>query len=197
MEAGERIAEAAASEADLETAQVVIGAVDRSFGVKGEMLIRSLTDVPGRFQVGAPVRVVGPRGHSLVTVMTTVRAHGTRLIVGLEDVRTPEAVAEFRGGYLYADKSEAAPPPAHYFQCDLLGLTVKDEHGRSLGVLDHLLETPAHHLFVIRDGTQEVWIPAVKEWVREVDLVQRVMTVRVPELSEAPGAQSDEVSRAV
>lgn len=193
----ERNVPATSGEARSASTQVVVGAVDRSFGVHGEMLVTSLSDVPGRFRVGASMRLVGVRGRTVDTVITTLRNHGERLIVGLEAIRTPEDVAEFRGGYLYAERGNAAPPAGRFFQCDLLGLVVVDEQGRALGVVDYILESPGHHTFVVRQEKHEHLIPAVKEWVLAVDLGQRTMTVRVPETVEVPQARPVKVSDAM
>jgi 16S rRNA processing protein RimM len=63
----------------------------------------------------------------------------------------------------------------------LIGMMVADEEGRQLGSLDMIWELPGHHVFVVRQGSREVLIPAVKEFVRTVDVVHRCMTVRTIE----------------
>lgn len=60
---------------------------------------------------------------------------------------------------------------------DLVGLQVVTPEGASLGVVDHLFETPAHPVLVVRDGDQERLIPAVDAIILEVDWARRVMTV--------------------
>ena len=172
---------------------VIIGAIERSFGVQGAMCVRPLTDVPGRFHSEAKVVLIGPRGDSIPVTVTGVRRHGNRLVLSVDGVTSPEAVALFRGGYVYAERTDVAPPPGQYYQCDLIGLTVVDEQGTALGVLDHVMETPAHHVFVVRQGARELMVPAVREWVRRVDVAANIMTVRVPEVEAAtdeaaPGA---------
>ena len=176
---------------------VIIGAIERSFGVQGAMCVRPLTDVPGRFHSEAKVVLIGPRGDSIPVTVTGVRRHGNRLVLSVDGVTSPEAVAPFRGGYIYAEKTDVAPPPGQYYQYDLLGMAVVDEQGSTLGVLEHILDTPAHHLFVVRRGARELLIPAAHEWVRHIDVSAGVMTVRVPEADAEPDRASAEARRAV
>ncbi len=176
---------------------VVIGAIERAFGVKGALCIRPLSDVPGRFAERVAVVLSGPHGSRLDVLVTSVRPHGNRLIVGVDRLTTPEAVAPFRGGYVYAAKTGVAAPAGHFFQCDLLGLSVENERGEPLGNLEQVLETPAHHIFVVRLGERELLVPAVREWVRRVDLDRRIMTVRVPEVGEPAAPASTEARHAV
>ena len=65
-----------------------------------------------------------------------------------------------------------------YFECDLIGMTVENERGDEIGVVETIWEIPDNHVFVVRKGTEEVLIPAAKSFVTSVDLVQRKMMVR-------------------
>jgi 16S rRNA processing protein RimM len=65
-----------------------------------------------------------------------------------------------------------------YFECDLIGMTVENERGEEVGLLETILEIPENRLFVVRKGTEEVLIPAAKNFVTSVDLARRLMTVR-------------------
>jgi 16S rRNA processing protein RimM len=72
-------------------------------------------------------------------------------------------------------------PEGQYYECDLVGLAVQTEQGQPLGVLEQIWESSGNHLFVVRQGTKEILIPAAKELVAAVDLEHRVMTVRMIE----------------
>jgi len=64
-----------------------------------------------------------------------------------------------------------------YFECDLIGMTVENERGGEVGVLETILEIPNNQVFVVRRGTEEVLIPAAKSFVTAVNLARRRMTV--------------------
>ena len=158
---------------------VVIGAVERPFGVKGEVKVRSLSDVPGRFRSLDQVVLTSREGKRLETRVTEVRGGGDRYIVGVEALRSPEEAGEFRGGYLYAEREVAAGAQSSdaFLQCDLIGLSVVDEQGHPVGRLEEVIEMAGGHLFVVRNGKREAMVPAVKEFITQVDLARRQVTI--------------------
>ena len=158
---------------------VTIGKIERPFGVRGEFKVRSLSDVPGRLDQLKQVQVLRPTGQMVDRTVTRVRRAGSTYIMGLEGVTTPEEAGMLRGGLIQVPRSPAATLSADvYFECDLIGMTVENERGEEVGVLETILEIPDNHLFVVRKGTEEVLIPAAKSFVTSVDLTHRRMMVR-------------------
>jgi 16S rRNA processing protein RimM len=159
---------------------VTVGQIERPFGVKGEVKVRSLSDVPGRLEALTRVSLVAKSGMTIETNVTHIRRAGSGFIVGLTDVTTPEAAEPWRGGFIQVPRGPVpALPDGNYYACDLIGLAVRTEEGQLIGVLEQIWDLPGHHVFVVRQGGKEVLIPAAKQWVSAVDLEQRVMTVRV------------------
>ena len=169
--------------ATLDQAELVtIGRIERSFGVRGEARVRSLTDVPGRFESLGQVTIVGPAGKTLDTRVTHVRPGGPTWIVGFEAFATPEQVAEFRGAFIQVPRGDSPALPAdQYYQCDLIGMVVQDEAGAVLGCLEEVVSMSGNQNFLVRHDGKEMLIPAAKQVVVAVDVVGRVMTVRLPE----------------
>jgi 16S rRNA processing protein RimM len=169
--------------ATLDQAELVtIGRIERSFGVRGEARVRSLTDVPGRLEALRQVTITGSGGKSIDTVVTHVRPGGLTWIMGFEAFTTPEQVAEFRGGFLLVPRGDSPALPANqYYQCDLIGMVVQDEAGKVLGRLEEVLAMSDNQAFVVRRDGKEMLIPAAKQVVMAVDVTGGVMTVRLPE----------------
>jgi len=161
---------------------VTIGRIERSFGIRGEARVRSLSDVPGRFDALREVTIVTPGGKVLETVVTHVRAGGPTLIMGFEAFTTPEQVAEFRGGLIQVPRGVSpALPDGQYYECDLVGMLVQDEDGLVLGRVEQIWNLSDNRVFSVRQEGKELLIPAVKQIVVGVDVAGRVMTVRLPE----------------
>ena len=161
---------------------VTIGRIERSFGVRGEARVRSLSDVPGRLEALRQVTIAGLGGKTIDTVVTHVRPGGPTWIMGFEAFTTPEQVAEFRGGFLQAPRGDSPALPAdQYYQCDLIGMLVQDEAGTVLGRLEEVLALSDNQVFVVRQDGKEILIPAAKQVVVAVDVQGGVMTVRLPE----------------
>ena len=158
---------------------VTIGKIERHFGVRGEFKVRSLSDVPGRLEHLKQVHVLGPTGQRVEKTVTHVRRAGSTYIMGLAGVTTPEEAGALRGGLIQAPRAPASALSADvYFECDLIGMTVENERGDEVGVLETILEIADNRIFVVRKGTEEVLIPAAKSFVTSVDLQRRRMMVR-------------------
>lgn len=158
---------------------VTIGKIERHFGVRGEFKVRSLSDVPGRLDNLKQIHVLEPTGQMVEKTVTHVRRAGSTYIMSLAGVTTPEEAGTLRGGLIQVPRHPAATLPADvYFECDLIGMTVENERGDEVGVLETILEIPDNHVFVVRKGTEEVLIPAAKSFVTSVDLARRHMMVR-------------------
>ncbi|TKB95316.1 MAG: 16S rRNA processing protein RimM [Nitrospira sp.] len=165
---------------------VTIGKIERHFGVRGEFKVRLLSDVPGRLDHLKQVQVLETTGQTIDMTVTHVRRAGSTYIMGFVGVTTPEAAGMLRGGLIQVPRAPASALSADvYFECDLVGMTVENERGDEVGVLETILEIPDNRVFVVRKGTEEVLIPAAKSFVTSVDLARRRMTVRgIDELIE-------------
>ncbi|MFN3681980.1 MAG: ribosome maturation factor RimM [Nitrospira sp.] len=164
---------------DLEREVVVVGIIQRPFGVKGEVRVRSLSDVPARWETLSRVSLVARDGKTWDTNVTTVRRVATEFIVGFAGITTLETARLWCGGLIQATRIAASLPDDHYLECDVVGLVVHSDRGELIGRVEEVWELPGHHVLVVRDGKRETLIPAAKAWVRHVDLEGRTMIVHL------------------
>ena len=159
---------------------VTVGRIERPFGVKGEVKVRPLSDVPGRLEGLRSVSLLARNGQTLETSVTHVRRAGAGFIFGLTGLATPEDASLWRGGFMRTIRG-AVPelPNGHYYECDLIGLAVSAEESQPIGVLEEIWDLPGNPVFVVRQGSKEILIPAAKELISNVDLAARKMTVRL------------------
>jgi 16S rRNA processing protein RimM len=101
--------------------------------------------------------------------------------VEFEGVTTPEEAVTMRGALLQVPQELPAQEGDAWYECDLIGMTVADEAGNELGCLEAIFDTPAHQVFVVRQAGREALIPAVKEFVKAVDVAQGRIIVRTIE----------------
>ena len=161
------------------TELVTIGVIEKPFGVRGEMRVRSLSDVPGRFEGLTRVTLEAPSGTVKDVTIRSVRAMNGSYVLGMDVCSTPEDAAMFRGWTLKIPQGSAPPlPQGQFYEYELIGLLVRDETGRAVGTLEKILKTPGHHVFVVRGEGGEVLIPAAKDVVVAVDVPGKTMTVR-------------------
>ena len=158
---------------------VTIGMIEKPFGVRGEVRVRSLSDVPGRFEGLTTVTLEAPSGKTVATTVRSVRALHTAYVLRLDACSTPEEAAMLRGWAVKIPPGSSPPlPQGQYYEYELIGLSVRDEAGHELGTLAEILETPGNHVCVVRGKDGEALIPATKDAVAAVDLSSKTMTVR-------------------
>jgi 16S rRNA processing protein RimM len=165
-----------------QTELVTIGRIERPFGVTGEARVTCLSDVPGRFDGLGQVTLMAPDGKCLVAQVTDVRGASPTLIVRFDVFSSPEQVAEFRGGLVQVPRGGApALPAGHYYECDLIGISVRDELLGPIGTIEDVWNLSGNQIFVVRQAGREILVPAAKQVVSAIDLVGRTMIVRLPE----------------
>ena len=158
---------------------VTIGKIERPFGVKGAVKVRSLSDVPGRFDHLGTVSVEGTAGKIVEQTVTHVRRAGPVYIMQFAGITTPEEAATLRGGLIQVPPCEpSARSTDTLYECDVVGMAVMDEAGHDLGVVETILDLPGHQLFVVRKDGRELLIPAAKHFVTAMNVAERRMIVR-------------------
>lgn len=159
--------------------RLVVGVVVKPHGIRGELVVDVVTDIPGRFDPGATVRI-GATGADLT--VRAARAHQGRLLVTLDGVADRNAAEDLRGAELTIDAADAGELPEDtYYVFDLEGLEVVHADGTPLGTLARVEETPANDLWVVRSGGKDVLVPAVRAIVVDVDLAAGRVVLDPPE----------------
>jgi 16S rRNA processing protein RimM len=158
---------------------VVVGRITRAHGVRGEVAVSVLSEVPGRFADGAVVYLEDGRP---LTVRSS-RPHGDRLLVSFAGVGD-RAAAEALGGALLVVPGSMSPPlpEGSWWDHQLIGCEVLTDSGRPLGRLAEVIHTPANDVWCATVGGRETLIPALKDSVVSVDVAARRIVVR-----EIPG----------
>lgn len=70
------------------------------------------------------------------------------------------------------------PDGDEYYWIDLIGASVVNEAGESLGTVETLMETGANDVLVVKSGNTETLIPFVSAYLANVDREKKVVTVR-------------------
>jgi 16S rRNA processing protein RimM len=159
---------------------LAVGRLQRTHGVRGEMLMEVITDFPERLRKGKEVYIGSD--HTSVC-LSSVRRADRALLVAFEGYEDVNRAAALRNQIVYV-RSDQIPalPEGVYYHHQLLGLRVVDEDGRVLGELEQILETGANDVYLVRmaDG-EELLLPAIQEVIIGVDLEEGTMRVRPPE----------------
>lgn len=155
---------------------VLVGRFARAHGLRGEVKVVPEIDEPEHFQelgwiyAGVDPGALAP--YKVESVRLQQTKHGATVIVKLEGVENPEGADALRHQLVFARASDLPPVSEDeaYVQ-DLIGLSVVTEEGEEIGSVSDVLEMPGHHVYVVsRSGKPDAWIPAVQEFIIDVDL---------------------------
>lgn len=169
------------------TEWATIGEVVALFGVRGEVKVRLLTDIPDRFHQ-LKVVYVGP-DHRRVGIEHVRPYKGEMIVLKLAGIDDANAAETLRRLLLCIPVSQLAKlPPDHYYQHDILGLRVLTSDGQVLGPVVDIIETGSNDVYVIKTAEgKQVLVPAIKAVVKQIDLAERTMLIDpLPGLLEPP-----------
>jgi 16S rRNA processing protein RimM len=156
---------------------VVIGLLRRAHGVKGELSVQPVSNVPERFN-GLGAVLVRQNGSVREVAVEAVRTKGKSVLVKLEGVDDRTSAEMLAGAELGVRRRDVWPvPEGTYYVFDLVGCRVMGGAGREIGVIEEVWTLPANDVFVVRLGSKEILIPAVKTVVKQVDLEARVVLI--------------------
>jgi 16S rRNA processing protein RimM len=160
-----------------ETEWATIGKVVALFGVRGELKVRLLTDIPNRFAQLDAVHA-GPN-HTRHLIQKVRPYKGEMIVLKLEGIDDANAAESLRNQDLQIPLSKLAKlPPDSYYQHDILGLSVFTLEKLELGKIVDILLTGGNDVYVVKatDGSQ-VLIPAIKDVIKEIDLIRHTMYI--------------------
>ena len=77
-------------------------------------------------------------------------------------------------------EEEVVPlPEGAYYWFELIGMEVFSEAGEKLGTIVDIFETGSNDVYVLKRGGQEVYIPATKEVIKQVDRSAKRMVIHL------------------
>lgn len=156
---------------------IVVGKIASPFGIKGWVKVFSYTDPEDNILQYKPWFIYQD-GQWRSVAVSEGRIHGKALVAHIESVDDRNSAEYLKGCDIAIRRQQLPPtPPGEYYWIDLIGLRVINQHGIELGVVDHMLETGANDVLVIK-GDKERLVPFVmNEFIKSVDLNERTMHV--------------------
>ncbi|MXQ09486.1 16S rRNA processing protein RimM [Alphaproteobacteria bacterium GH1-50] len=161
--------------------RVCVGAIAGSFGVKGEVRLKSFCAEPEDIATYGPLSSEDGAASWEVRLTRPVKAGFAARLTG---VATKEAADALRGTRLYAPRDRLpALPDDEFYHADLIGLTVVDTGGAELGRVKAVLNHGAGDLLEVagKGLKQPVLLPFTKAAVPTVDLTAGRIVADPPE----------------
>ena len=159
---------------------LAVGRVRKAFGIKGEIIVAPMTDFPDRFRKleNAYIGRSSADARPVSLDHVSVEPRGVRVkLAGIDSRNEAEKIV---GLLVFVDSARRVQlEKGRYFIHDLIGLTVIDQKGNSIGTLKNVLKLPAQDVYLVERNGREIMLPAVKEFVTSVDVDGGTISVRL------------------
>jgi 16S rRNA processing protein RimM len=160
-----------------------VGKITSPHGLKGEVKVYPLTNVPERFYELPYVWIFYEQDLQIKYEIENVKITPKGMVLlKLKGIDTRNEAERLKGMLLKVDEENAIKLEENeYFIADLIGMKVYTEEGELLGTLKEVLKTGANDVYVVNASKREILLPAIKEVIRKVDVEDKVMIVRLLE----------------
>lgn len=158
---------------------IVVGKIGATYGIAGWLKIHTYTEFGANILNYAPwyLSIADQQSYDEITIEAG-KPHGNSFIAKLHGIDTPEAARLYTGKTISIKRSQLPDlKQGEYYWSDLVGLTVINTRGETLGTVSYLIETGANDVLVIK-GDKEHAIPYLPgSVVLSVDLAKKEIIV--------------------
>lgn len=157
---------------------VAIGKISKPIGISGEAKILPLTDDLQRFSGLTSVFIGSDESTTKPYDLCSVRIVQSQVAVKLQGIETAQDVENIRNAYVFIPKKEVvALQDGRFFMDDVIGCEVVTDEETNVGKVIDLFSLPGNDVWIVRNGTKEIFIPAVKAIIRKVDVKKKCITI--------------------
>ena len=160
-----------------------IGKITGTHGIRGTMRVFPTTEDPSRFERLKEI-IVESRGKRETFHIQKVAFHKQFVLLTVKEITDINVAELYKNGRILIPDAMAIPlGEDEYYNRDLYGLKVVTEEGEELGEITEIFPTGSNDVYVVKkDGKgKELLLPAIKDCIKNVDLENGVMTVKLLE----------------
>lgn len=157
-----------------------VGVITGTHGLKGEVKVFPTTDDKERFLDLEEVLL--DTGEELLELKVEYCKFFKKFVFvkfeGLDDINEVE---KYKRCPLLVTRDNAVElEEDEYFVADLLGLTIIDDSGVTIGKLENVIETGANDVYeVLTEDGGRILLPAIKECILDVDMEEGIILVHL------------------
>lgn len=161
---------------DTKSKKIMVGRFGAAHGVRGWIKIHSFTEPRANILTYLPWLIEDAQGwHEFH--FTDQKHNEQSIIVKPANCDTPEQVRLYTNKLIAIERALLpASTEADYYWTDLEGLKVINQQQQLLGIVDHLFNTGANDVLVVK-GDKERLLPYHKNTVLSVDLANGIIQV--------------------
>ncbi len=157
-----------------------IGVITSTHGLKGEVKVFPTTDDVGRFKKLKKC-FIRTKDKDIEVEKNSCKFFKNMVILSFKEFNNINDIEKYKGCDLYVTRENAVPlNEDEFYISDIIGAEVYEENGNLLGQLSDVLKTGANDVFVVKlPDKKEVLIPVIKEFVPDMDIEAKKITVKL------------------
>ncbi|MFN3234268.1 MAG: ribosome maturation factor RimM [Gammaproteobacteria bacterium] len=158
---------------------LIMGQFGAPHGVKGWIKVISHAESTQALLDYQPWHLLTPQNTWQLIEIEEVKSQTNKLWVKLKACDNREEAHTFTNKMIYVSRDNL-PPTAEgtYYWADLEGLEVFNENGDLLGSVDHMMETGANDVMVIKDKEKQHLVPFLMDRViKQVDIENKKIVI--------------------
>lgn len=156
--------------------KVTVGRFGAAHGVHGWLKVISFTVPAENILHYSPWFILTKKQWQTVQILDSKLQNG-QVLVKIMGCDSREEVRKYTNIEIFTPRSEL-PSLAkdEFYWADLEGLAIRTSNNVELGTVDHLFASGANDILVVKGDRQRL-IPYIKDVIKKVDLVERVIIV--------------------
>lgn len=160
---------------------VPLGQIVTTHGLEGWMKLHAFNPNTAALSTGVKVMLESPEHRSQFTIEGS-KPHKSQFLIKLGGVNCIDEAKRWIGSTLSVSEDALdVLKPGQYYHYQVIGFDVVQMSGESVGKIASILTTPAGEIYVVQGAEKEHLIPAVKEFIEEVDFSTGRIVINPPQ----------------
>ena len=163
-------------------ADLRVGVIIKTHGIKGEVKVYPTTDSPFRFDELEHVKLKLSGKTVRELHVEGVKHFKDIVILKFKGIDNINDVEQYKGAELYIPREEGAElAEGEYYIADIIDIEVVTDKGEKLGVVRDVLETGANDVYIVKryDNGKDLLLPVIPDCILDTDIENNIMTVHV------------------
>jgi 16S rRNA processing protein RimM len=162
---------------------LLIGKIISAHGIHGELKVQVLADNPKIFRNGLSIYYCNNEHQLVKCQVLKTQTSGKLILLELQDIQDRTSAETLAGSLVYIHPGDLPELTEGVYYChQLIGLDARLKNGDIIGKVVDVLSYPAHDQYVIELANgKQFMLPAMKEFIVEIDLQIKKLTIDPPE----------------
>jgi len=156
----------------------IVGKIIGCSGVKGYVKVQPSTQTIGRLKQLHHIFIGASTSEVIPETIDDIIIDRKPVLMKFHSISDRTSAEKIIGKFIFIEEKELDRPSkgAHFIH-DIIGCTVWLEEGSLFGTVEDVLKLPAQDVWVINKMGKSYLIPAVKEFIKEVDIKNRKIII--------------------